>query len=230
MTTAQPHTVAVIVAHPDDEVLAFGGSMARHAAKGERVCPLILATGLASRSDDNSVDGQALQNLRAAAEKAADILGAQAPEFADFPDNRMDGVDLLDVVKRVEAFRQAINPDVVFTHHPGDLNVDHRVTFQAVLTAFRPLPGEKPVRLYTGEVLSSSEYGQASERFQPNTYVDIEKTLSAKQQALRAYADELRDWPHPRSVEAVDHLARLRGSECGLEAAEALHLIRAVFS
>jgi LmbE family N-acetylglucosaminyl deacetylase len=226
MSKAVPQSVAVVVAHPDDEVLAFGGTIARHVAKGDSVHILILATGLASRGGH---DEEMFITLRAQAGKATAILGAKPPEFADFPDNRMDTVALLDVVQRIEAFFDVSMPDLILTHHAGDLNVDHRITAQAVLTAARPLPGCKPKRIYAGEVLSSSEYSVPADRFIPNTYVDITPWLEVKKQALACYRDEVRTWPHPRSPQAIEHQVRLRGSEVGLEAAEALCLIRAVF-
>lgn len=226
MSKSTAQNVAVVVAHPDDEVLAFGGTIARHVAKGDSVRILILATGLASRGDH---DENMFVTLCAQAAEAAAILGAQAPEFADFSDNRMDTVALLDVIQRIEAFFDISKPDMILTHHAGDLNVDHRITAQATLTAARPLPGRKPAWIYAGEVLSSSEYAAPTERFIPNAYADITPWLEVKKQALACYRDEVRAWPHPRSLQAVEHQARLRGSEVGLEAAEALCLIRAVF-
>jgi len=220
-------TVAVIVAHPDDEVLAFGGSIAKHAADGDDVHVFIMATGLASR-ETGSVNEKAISALRNQAIEAAKVLGAKETQFGDFPDNRMDEVALLDVVKAVEAFAENVKPARVYTHHQGDLNVDHKIVAQAVLTAFRPLPGAKPVSLYSGEVLSSSEYADPSVRFAPTSYVDIATVLEKKKWALACYAGELRDWPHPRSIEAIEHQARLRGSESGLDAAEALRLIREI--
>ncbi len=221
-------TAAVIVAHPDDEVLGFGGVMARHADAGEAVHVMFLATGLAARHETNTVDAGALAALRDQARAAATVLGAHPPDFADFPDNRMDSVPLLDIVRAVEGFLTAHTPTTVYTHHGGDLNIDHAVVARAVLTACRPLPGGSVRALYAGEVLSSSEYGHPDARFVPQRYVDIDAQLTRKCQALQCYHDELRSWPHPRSVAAVTHCARLRGSECGVPAAEAFQLIRAV--
>jgi len=220
--------VAVIVAHPDDEVLAFGGSICRHAAMGDAVSILIMASGLTSRAASATPAPKELAELRAQGQKAAQLMGAAKIEFADFPDNRMDGVDLLDVVKRVEAFLSQTQADTVYTHHQGDLNIDHGVVARAVLTACRPLPGTQVKRLYAGEVLSSSEYALAQDRFQPDTYVNIEAYLERKCRALECYRDEIRAWPHPRSVEAIAAQARLRGSESGFAAAEALKLLREV--
>jgi LmbE family N-acetylglucosaminyl deacetylase len=199
--------VAVIVAHPDDEVLACGATMRLHADAGDRVRVLILATGLAARERD-AADPAALERLRAAARHANAELGCTEVEFGEFPDNRMDGVALLDIVKRIESFVGRHRPALVYTHHAGDLNVDHRATAAAVLTACRFLPGAP------------------ADRFAPNAYVDIAAALDAKCRALGHYADEMRAFPHPRSIEAVRHLAALRGSEAGYVAAEAFRIVR----
>lgn len=220
--------IAVIVAHPDDEILAFGGVMARHQELGERVSVLILATGLAARSADGRAESTALRRLQDDARKANQAVGVEHVEFSDCPDNRMDAMPLLDVIKRVEAFVEKVDPAIVYTHHPGDLNVDHEATARAVMTACRPLPGVRARKIYAGEVISSSEYSFPQRRFVPNTYVGIEKHLLRKCEALRCYTSEIRDWPHPRSSRALEALARLRGAECGLEAAEALYLLRDV--
>ena len=154
-------SVAVVVAHPDDEILAFGGVMAKHASRGDDVHLLIMATGLAARSDNNTVDASNLDSLRKDARAAAAVLGVTKIEFADFPDNRMDSVALLDVVKRIEQFIGQVQARTVYTHHEGDMNIDHTVIARAVLTACRPLPGASVQRIYSGEVLSSSEYAEA---------------------------------------------------------------------
>ena len=221
-------SVAVIAAHPDDEVLLAGGAMARHVADGDRVAVLILATGLAARTDGGTPEADALARLRDEARAANGTLGVRDVTFADFPDNRMDSVALIEVVKRVEAFLAETAATVVYTHHPGDLNIDHGVVARAVLTAARPLPGSTVAEILAGEVLSSSEYAAPADRFRPNTYVEVTPWLAAKQAALAAYAGEVRDWPHPRSTDAVAHLARLRGAECGLPAAEAFTSLRRV--
>ena len=220
--------VAVVVAHPDDEVLAFGGSICRHGDVGDAVDVLFLATGLASRKPDRKAEKNALAKLRREAEAAGGIMGVRRIEFADFPDNAMDSVPLLDVVQRIEAFLATTDPDIVYGHHVGDLNIDHEIAARAVLTACRPLPDVKPRALYAGEILSATEYASAEQRFQPTVYVAIAGVLERKCQALACYEGELRAFPHPRSIEAVRHLASLRGAECGLPAAETLRLIREV--
>ena len=215
-------SVAVIVAHPDDEVLLAGGAMARHAEAGDTVRTLFLATGAAARGGRQTAY---IKKLRAQAARAAKVLGTAPPSFCDFPDNRMDTVPLLEVVQAVEAFLTKASATVIYTHHAGDLNIDHRIVHQAVMTACRPLPGSTVHQIYSGEGLSSTEWSPV-DRFTPTAYVGIARFLDRKLQALNCYEDEIRDFPHPRSIEAVRALAMLRGAEAGLAAAEAFCLVR----
>lgn len=218
--------VAVIAAHPDDEVLGFGGAIARHADAGDSVDILILATGLSSRGAVNPEEQRA---LRSSGETAAKILGAPKLEFHDFPDNAMDTVPLLDVTKRVEAFLTSCKAERVYTHHAGDLNIDHRIAHAAVLTACRPQPGCLVREILAGEVNSATEWGgPAALPFVPTEFIDITSALERKLQALDCYAGEMRNWPHSRSAEAVRTLARWRGSQVGLQAAEAFMTIRRI--
>lgn len=221
-------SVAVIVAHPDDEVLAFGGAICRHAEAGDAVHVQFLSTGIEARFDAGAPQSEAIDDLRVQARRAGELLGVASHEFCDFPDNRMDTVPLLDVVKRVNAFVVDKHPEIVYTHHIGDLNIDHAITARAVLTACRPVPDSNVRRIYAGEILSSSEYALSDDRFTPTTYIGIEPYIDRKREALQCYEDELRYWPHPRSIKAVAILARLRGSEVGLEAAEAFRLMREI--
>jgi N-acetylglucosamine malate deacetylase 1 len=221
-------SVAVIVAHPDDEILGFGGAMARHVDRGDDVSVLILATGLASRDSEGSVNQNSLEELRDNAQSAGKIIGTWNIEFGDFPDNQMDSVSLLEVVKRVEEFIADFSPAVVYTHHAGDLNIDHRIVAQATMTACRPLPGAGVLALLAGEVNSSTEWASPGAEFRPNEFVEIDGVLDRKLRALACYSGELRDWPHPRSIKAVEALARWRGSQVGLNAAEAFSIVRRV--
>lgn len=225
-----PRRVAVIAAHPDDEVLGCGGAMARHIAEGDSVAVLILAEGLTSRDDSRDVQAHAggLSQLRQAAEAAHAVLGTSSLSLHDFPDNRMDTVALLDVVKVVEAFMSQHQPHVVYTHHRSDLNVDHQCVHNAVLTACRPQPGFFVQTLLFFEVPSSTEWNPTSTPFVPNWFVDITATLPRKLDALNCYASEMRVWPHARSIDAVTYLARWRGASVGVQAAEAFILGRHV--
>jgi len=219
-------TVAAIFAHPDDEVLGCGGALALHADRGETVRVLILATGLTSRGAASS---DALAALQDESRAAAAILGARSVEFAAFPDNAMDSVPLLQVVQRIETFLSEAPPQVIYTHHGGDVNIDHRVTHQAVLAACRPVPGRNEQVIRACEVNSSTEWSAGSlEPFMPNEFLSVETTLARKLDALACYAGELRASPHPRSIDGVTALARWRGTQSGCMAAEAFRLIRRV--
>lgn len=193
---------------------------------------LILAKGVTARlvGSNELVCTAPVESLRKHAKTAMNILGACGISFADFPDNRMDSIPLLDVVRAVEQEIGRLKPDVVFTHHRGDLNVDHRVTAMAVETATRPMAG-CPVRaLYAFEAPSSTEwaFGRAADAFCPNYFVDIAATLAKKVEALKAYRTEIRDFPHPRSSEGIEALARWRGAQSGLGAAEAFAVVRSI--
>ena len=227
-----PTSVLVVAAHPDDEVLGVGGTVARHADGGDQVHTLILAEGLTARGTglDRAAATVALNDLQAAALKAASVLGALPPRFAGLPDNRMDTMPLLDIVKYVEAMIADVSPTVVYTHHGGDLNVDHRIVHQAVLTACRPLPGCPVQAIYAFETVSSTEWGSPAlgKPFIPNRFVILGEQLGRKLLALECYASEMRAFPHPRSIESIEALARVRGSSIGAAAAEAFSVVREI--
>jgi LmbE family N-acetylglucosaminyl deacetylase len=218
-------TVLVIAAHPDDEVLGCGGTIAWHAARGDQVHVAIMAQGLFSRGTPAEAEQAA---LRSACKNANAILGVASLECFDLPDNRLDSLDLLDIVQQVEALVQRHQPGVVYGHWSGDVNIDHRLLHEAVVTACRPQPGHPVHTLLFFEVASSTEWQipHSAPAFLPNWFNDISQTLDAKLRALDAYAMEMRAWPHPRSVRAVEHLARWRGATVGVDAAEAFVLGR----
>lgn len=220
--------VLVVAAHPDDEILGCGGTMALHAARGDVVHVLILGQGAAARRPAGSDVVAEVAALESAALAAATTVGAQPPRFGHLPDNCMDTVALLDVVRMVEDCVAETNPKIIYTHSPGDTNIDHRIVFDAVTTACRPQPGTLKPAILCFEIPSSTEWRPpvAAPVFAPNWFVDIGAALTAKLAALSAYAGEMRPWPHPRSLEAVTHLARWRGASIGSEAAEAFMVAR----
>jgi LmbE family N-acetylglucosaminyl deacetylase len=220
--------VLVVAAHPDDEVLGCGGTLAKLADEGAGITVAFLSDGVTSRPAAAVRHDEQLEGRRAAAARAARILGVQHVSFGDFPDNRLDTVALLDITQAIESVIAQYRPDTLFTHHAGDLNIDHRRVHEAVATACRPQAGHPVRTLLCFEVASSTEWQLpcSSAPFVPNWFVDIEATLSRKLAALEAYTGELRDWPHPRSLRAVEHLARWRGATVGAQAAEAFALGR----
>lgn len=215
--------ILVVAAHPDDEVLGCGGLIARLVAAGAEASVLVLTDVTTSRAGADSVAA----SVRGEMAQAMKVLGVTRARRLPLPDNRLDTVPLLQIVQEVEQER-AFDPDLVVTHAPSDLNVDHRVAHQATVTAFRP-DGSKARRLLAFEVPSSTEWQDPQVGwFRPNCYVDIGDTLERKLEAMRCYASELREPPHPRSIEGIAARARLRGFETCLAAAEAFQVIRDV--
>ena len=218
-------TTLVIAAHPDDEILGAGGYVAKLSAAGEAVHHVIMAEGATSREDtrDRAGKSEELSELARCAQEAGRIVGAKSVVLEDFPDNRMDSVDLLDVVKVVERHIAEHAPTRIITHANSDVNIDHRVVHDAVIAATRPQPGNRIREVLFFEIMSSTEWRPPASlpAFAPNYFVDITDHLEAKLDALRAYAPEMHEWPHSRSVEALEHLGRWRGATIGVEAAEA---------
>jgi len=223
--------VLVIAAHPDDEVLGCGATMGRLVREGNDVRIAILAEGLTSRSRvREDTDTRELIGLRAQAKQAADLLGIKEVMFYDLPDNRLDTVPLLDVVKIVEQLIARVQPARIYTHHAGDLNMDHVVVSRAVMIATRPVADCRVKEVYQFEVASSTEWAfqQFAPSFRPNVFMDIAETLEAKVNAMSCYETEARIFPHPRSPEALRAIATRWGTVAGCKAAEAFQLVRAL--
>jgi LmbE family N-acetylglucosaminyl deacetylase len=223
--------ILVVAAHPDDEVLGCGGTIARLASEGHDVYILILGEGITSRYDDpKQADQKLLDVLHKRAEEAGALLGAKHVMLAGFPDNRFDTVALLDIIKVIEKRIDELKPEIVYTQNGGDLNIDHQRTFRAVLTATRPMANCPVKRVYAYEVGSSTEWAfqQFSPVFHPNVFTDIIATLEKKISAMQMYDSEARVFPHPRSFDALRAQARRWGSVSGVPAAEAFVLVREI--
>jgi LmbE family N-acetylglucosaminyl deacetylase len=223
--------VLVIAAHPDDEVLGCGGSIARWSREGSQVYIAILGEGETSRYDSrDQADPEVVQALQDKSRQVADILGAGDIFQYSYPDNRFDTVPLLEIVKTVEELINRIQPKIVYTHHSGDLNIDHTITFRAVMTATRPMKGSPVRELHAFEIPSSTDwtFGGIVSTFNPNEFIDISSTLETKIKAMQCYENEVREFPHPRSSRALRALAERWGSVVGVPAAEAFQLIRSI--
>ncbi len=222
--------ILVVAAHPDDEVLGCGGTIAKHTKVGDEVHVVILTEGITSRDKQRNPKRRKLelQKLVESAQMANKVLGVSSLNLHNFPDNRMDSVDLLDIIKVIEGYINKHQPEIVYTHHSGDLNIDHKIVNMAVVTACRPIPLQSVKTILFFEVLSSTEWQMPASAlpFAPNWFVDISETLAVKLQALAAYQSEMRPWPHARSSEAMEYLARWRGAGIGVEVAEAFVLGR----
>ena len=226
--------ILVVVAHPDDELLGLGGTMNR--LINEHQCcirVIILGEGITSRADQRNKKKwiEELKIHKKNIESARKIIGFDSVKIHDFPDNRFDSVDLLDIIKVIEKEKQLFNPDIIFTHHGGDVNIDHQRTFEAVTTAIRPMKQENVKMLITFETPSGTEWIASSEprKFVPNLFVEIFKeNLDAKIKGMQSYEFEKRTYPHPRSPEALTILAKQRGIIVGKKYAEAFCIIRSL--
>jgi len=218
----------VIAAHPDDELLGCGGSIAKYINNGVLVKVLLLGEGSTARYDDPSCKEAkaaiALRNSRAV--KALGVIGVTDFEFYNLPCGRFDQIPIIEINKIIESVIRQFNPDTVFTHSEGDSNNDHKIVYRASIVATRPC-GENIVnRLFCYEVLSSSEWSYTS-AFLPNYFISLkESQLRAKWSALECYETEMREFPFPRSWEGVKNLAVKRGMQAGIEFAEAFQLVR----
>lgn len=222
--------VLVVAAHPDDELLGCGGTVARHVAEGDDVSVLIMAEGATAREEKRPETSREAEALFEVSKAVAELQGIRPPTLGRLHDNRMDTYPFLDLVKVVERVARDCSPEIVYTHCGGDLNIDHQLTHRAVLTALRPLPGATTAAIYSFETLSSTEWlpHEQLPPFHPNHFVEISPFLDRKVEALRLYESEMRPHPHPRSEEAVRSLAALRGSAVGVAAAEAFQVVRQI--
>lgn len=207
--------ILIIVAHPDDEVLGCGATIAKHIKNGDKAQVVFLADGFSSRDDSNSRDGSA--------EKSSKILGCEKPIFLNFPDNQLDAIPLLEIVKKLEKVIGDFQPNIIYTHHFGDLNIDHQITHKAVMTACRPQPNFCVKEIYSFETLSATHWQSPSMKnvFNPNYFVGVSDFMDKKIKALQCYDNEMREAPHARSYESVENLSKFRGGLVGVKNAEA---------
>lgn len=214
-----------MAAHPDDETLGAGGTMAWHAARGDTVWVCVLTDGVTSRHDRVELQEEC-------ARRACDTLGVEKLVLVGLPDQRLDTLCLLDVISPIEQCIKDLGADVVLTHFAGDVNEDHRLVARATMVATRPVAGSTVRRVCAFEVPSSTDWAPPipGSVFTPNLYVDISDTFETKLTAMKAYADtfhsEVRPYPHPRSMEALTAYAQRHGVAAGLLAAEPFMLLR----
>jgi len=223
--------VLIIAAHPDDEVLGCGASISKWVKADIEVTVLFLAEGSTARYSLNEIDGKPAQQevlfRNQCAQKALNILGVKTTLFENLLCGRLDREPIIDLGKKVEKTILDLKPDTIFTHSPQDVNVDHQLCFQATLQATRPGAMSLVKRLFSFEVLSSSEW-RFHDQFSPNYFIDVTKDLEKKIDAMYAFKSEVREFPHPRSREGITALAMYRGLQANCKYAEAFQLIREI--
>lgn len=223
--------VLIVAAHPDDEVLGMGGTIAKYAMNGDSVAVLIVTDGSSSQYRDNEDLEQIIENKKRETQESARILGISRIYYGDQPDMKLDVTAHVDVNNAIEKVIDDFAPDVVYTHFPGDINKDHECVYKSTLVACRPVPGQTVKELYSYSVPSSTEWNVQNTQnvFTPNVFVDISGGYEEKKySAMSAYSTELRDYPHPRSVEALKVLDRAVGVQVGMECAESFMLHRCI--
>ncbi len=219
----------VVAAHPDDEILGCGGTVSRLVKEGHEAFTLILGEGIISRADtrDREKKKEELSKLKDQAKRANRIIGIKEVFFSDLPDNRFDTIALLDVVKAIERIKNRVKPHTIYTHYKGDLNIDHQITYNAVIAATRPMAQETVREIYAFETLSSTEWNYPL-TFSPDLFFDITEVLDIKLKAMKCYTSELRKFPHPRSLKGMELNAAYWGMRLGTDYVEAFESVRVI--
>ena len=221
------NNILVVVAHSDDETIGMGGTIKRHVNNEDNVFVISMTDGVSSRVNTSNIQ---ISSRLEASKKASLLLGFKWEKTLNFLDNSLDTYPILKIIKEIEDVKSKINPNIVYTHSFADLNIDHKIVSNAVLTAFRPMPNEncKEIRLF--EVSSSTDYGykNVTGKFEPNLFINIENTWNDKLNALKFYEEEIKKYPHSRSYKGIENLAKVRGNQVGLNMAEAFEVIRKI--
>jgi LmbE family N-acetylglucosaminyl deacetylase len=221
--------ILIIAAHPDDEILGCGGTIARLVKEGNEAYTLILGEGITSRDEKRNRKKREVEikELKKHIYDANKIIGVKKTFTYDFPDNRFDSIPLLEIIKKIEKIKNDLKPEIIFTHYKNDLNIDHKITYKAVITATRPMSDETVKTIYSFEIPSSTEWSYPLS-FNPTLFYNISSSLEKKIQALACYKSELRKFPHPRSLKAIELNAKTWGVKVGLKSAEAFELVRSI--
>lgn len=221
--------ILVVAAHPDDEILGCGGTIAKLKNEGHEVFVLILGEGKTSRDYIDIInEKEDLRKLNTEILNANKVLGTDQVYIENLPDNRFDSIDMLDIVKIIEKYKKIIKPDIIFTHYIKDMNKDHQLLAEATLVATRPLPDETVKKIYSFEILSSTEWNYPL-TYSPNVFIDITNYFELKKKAMLEYSSELKEYPHSRSIEAMEICGKYWGYRVGKNGfVEAFKLLREV--
>ena len=221
--------ILIVAAHPDDEVFGCAGTVAKFIKNNWNAHLLFFTDGVSARKNEKNLELK-IKRRKSAALRSSKLLGIKNVKFLSFPDNGLDKVKLIEVIKEIESYMDQFKPEIIFTHSNTDLNIDHEIINRAVITATRPQPNCYVKKILLFETLSSTEWNFSNKKlnFKPNYFVDIKNTIKIKIKAIKAYKSELRKWPHPRSVNGAKILANYRGQSVGLQFAESFFLLREI--
>lgn len=212
--------VLVIAAHPDDELLGCGGTLIKHVKNGDEVQSIIMCEGESLRYAGKEV------HQHEATQNAANIIGISKTHRFDFPDQHLDTYTLVDLITPIEKVVDEYKPEIVYVQNGSDINRDHALTFEAASVALRPT-AESVKEIYTFYTVGSTEW-KFPNGFDPNVWINIENEIDQKLEAFKCYTSEIREYPHPRSIEAIRNVAKFFGNQCCMNYAEALMLVRAM--
>lgn len=220
--------ILVIAAHPDDEVLGMGGTIAKLVRDGNTVDVLIVTDGSSAQYRDSNHLAEIIETKKKETRNCVDVLGVRDVYYGELPDMKLDTTPHIRINQVIEDVIDKVQPDTVFTHFWGDVNCDHQNVYKSTLVAVRPVMGQVVKELYCYRVPSSTEWtpNKADTMFMPNFFVDIEQFSEQKYKAFACYSTELRDYPHPRSVQYLRESDKAAGLKVGLLAAEEFVLLR----
>lgn len=221
--------ILVIAAHPDDEIYGMGGTIARLSSEGKQVHLLIITDGSSAQYRNDTQLDEIISRKKEETRRAAECVGIASVQYGGLPDMRLDQTEHIKINEVIESCIQQLQPDTVFTHFWGDVNLDHQRVFQSTVVATRPVAGQSVKQMYCYSVPSSTEWQvRNQDAFVPNYFVDIQAYAEQKSAAVNAYATELRAYPHPRSAQAVMEQDRSAGLRCGLGQCEEFLLVKKV--
>ena len=223
--------IMLVAAHPDDELLGSAGTLLLYKKKGYNIKIIFLSDGESSRNISENKKKFLIKKRKSQAKKISKLCKFTEPAFAEFPDNRLDTISMLTIVKFVENEIKKFKPTIIITHNENDLNIDHKLTIKAVVTATRPSTKTFVKSIYCCETPSSTEnnFSKIKVNFNPNLYFDISKFIDQKIKLLKIYKNEIKSYPHSRSLEGIKVLAKYRGTQIGVKYAEAFYILRKLY-
>ena len=224
--------ILIVAAHPDDESFGCGGIILKSKDLGSKIYVLTLGEGVSSRFDVSDIDKnqfkKATKKRQEEAYKCLKFLKIDYYKFENRLCTRFDELPILNIVKSIESIIDDFKPSLIFTHNPSEVNLDHRITYQATEIATRPYNKSFIEQIYSYEIPCSGNW-VFNKSFNPNTYVEISKYIQKKIQACKIYKNEMRKYPHPRSLEGIKTIAKFRGLQSGLKLAESFKLERSIY-